>query len=246
MTSTLTKYHYDTIITKIHPGWLSFFEENKQELIRILDEVSVVNDTVYPREEDLFRALYYHSPKDIKVVILGQDCYISEENGIPQAMGLSFSVPQCHKKIPPSLKNIFKEIKNCYTDFVMPEHGSLERWATDEKILLLNSALTVIKGKSNSHAKLWNSFTDKLIRWFQNVNKIECDGCVFVLMGNFAQKKKNLIDGIDGIDVIDEKHKIFEVVHPSPLSAHNGFFGSNIFKNINDHLVMKGKKPIKW
>ena len=91
-----------------------------------------------------------------------------------------------------------------------------------------------MKGKSNSHAKIWNSFTDKLIKWFQNIN----GGCIFVLMGNFAQKKKNLIDS--------KKHKIFETVHPSPLSAHNGFFGCNVFKNINDHLIVNNQKPVKW
>jgi uracil-DNA glycosylase len=148
-------------------------------------------------------------------------------------MGLSFSVPRKHKKIPPSLQNIFKEIKNCYPEFEIPNHGLLKRWARKEKILLLNAALTVFEKESNSHAKLWIEFVNKLIKWFQHIN----DGCVFLLMGNFAQSKKVLIEN---------KHKIFNTVHPSPLSVHNGFYGSNVFKKINDYLESNNKEKIIW
>lgn len=227
-------YNYDKIISKIHSGWLSFFEENKEELIKILDKINKMETKIYPREKDLFRALYYHSPEDIKLLILGQDPFINEEEGLPQAMGLCFSVPKKHKKIPPSLQNIFKEIKNCYPDFNIPKHGLLKRWARVEKMLLLNAALTVNAGQSNSHANLWANFTDKLIKWFQDKNT----GCVFLLMGAFAKGKSILID--------TKKHKIFTTVHPSPLSAYNGFFGSNVFKNINQYLEENNKQVINW
>lgn len=149
-------------------------------------------------------------------------------------MGLSFSVPKKHKKIPPSLQNIFKEIKNSYSDFNIPKHGLLKRWARAEKILLLNSALTVTAGKSNSHADIWAKFTDKIIKFISDKNP----ECVFLLMGAFAQKKADLVD--------TKKHKIFKTVHPSPLSAYNGFFGCQVFKKINDYLKENDKEPINW
>ena len=145
----MVNYKYDDIIKNVKEGWLPFFEENKEELNNILNTLNQMDDIIYPNEIDLFRALYYYSPKDIKVTILGQDCYISEEKGTPQAMGLCFSVPRNHTKVPPSLSNIYKEIKNCYPEYEIPKHGDLEKWASEEKILLLNCALTVKKGKSN-------------------------------------------------------------------------------------------------
>ena len=131
------------ILSKVNKDWLPFFDKFKTELEKILDTLSKSDKVIYPQQKDIFKSLFYHPPQDIKLCIIGQDPYIGEENGIPQAMGLSFSVPATHKKIPPSLKNIFKEIKNCYPEYKIPIHGSLERWAKDEKILLLNSALTV-------------------------------------------------------------------------------------------------------
>jgi len=223
-------YNYDKIIKKVNSGWLPFFDENKDELNLILDKLNTFEKKIYPSPKDLFRALFYHPPKEIKLLLLGQDPYINEENGIPQAMGLSFSVPKKHKLIPPSLQNIFKEIKNCYPEFEIPKHGLLKRWARTEKILLLNSALTVFEKESNTHVKLWQAFTDKLIKWFQNEN----DHCIFLLMGSYAKSKSELID--------KNKHKIFNTVHPSPLSAHRGFFGCNVFKEINEYLKLK----INW
>ncbi len=111
-------------------------------------------------------------------------------------MGLCFSVPKKHKKIPPSLKNIFKEIKNSYPDYDIPSHGLLKRWARKDKMLLLNSSLTVVKGKSNSHAYLWINFTDKLIKWLSGIN----EKCVFLLMGSYAKNKSIFVD--------TNKHKI--------------------------------------
>ena len=229
-------YNYDKITARIHPEWMPFFEKHKYELYSICGELNELakKNTIYPRRQDIFRAFYYHSPKDIKLAIIAQDPYINEEKNKPQAMGLCFSVPKCHRLIPPSLQNIRKEIKNCYPDYDIPKHGLLKRWARKEKILLLNSVLTVNKGQSNSHAKLWTVFTDKLIKWFSTQNP----HCVFLLMGGYAEKKKTFIDL--------DKHKIFETVHPSPLSAYNGFFGSNVFKNINEHLIERDNEIINW
>jgi len=223
-------FEYKEIIKEVNPGWLPFFKTFKKELQKILTELNKYEDRViYPQPKDIFKSLFYHPPQDIKICIIGQDPYISEEGGLPQAVGLSFSVPPTHKKIPPSLKNIFKEINNCFPEYEIPKHGSLERWAIEEKMLLLNSALTVFAKESNSHAKLWTDFVNELIRWFSEKNP----GCIFLLMGKFAQSKKIFIN---------EKHKIFNTIHPSPLSAYNGFFGCNVFKEINDYL----DNPIRW
>lgn len=232
----MTYYNYDRVTRRIHPEWMPFFEANRNELIDILVEINELakNNIIYPHRQDIFRAFYYHSPQDIKIAIIAQDPYIKEEHNKPQAMGLCFSVPKCHRLIPPSLQNIRKEIKNCYPNYIIPKHGLLKKWAKKEKMLLLNSVLTVNKGHSNSHAKIWTKFTDKLIKWFSTQNP----HCIFLLMGGYAGAKSNFIDV--------NKHKIFETVHPSPLSAYNGFFGSNIFKNINDYLEQNNCEIINW
>jgi len=235
------EYNFDKVIKRVHPEWLDFFESNKDELILILNQVNKdIKDgkTIFPLPKDLLRTLYYFGPKDTKLVLLGQDPYINSEifsdKKVPQACGMSFGVPKAHKKIPPSLQNIFKEIKNCYPDFIIPNHGFLKRWIKQEKIILLNSALTVIESKSNSHQHIWTNFTDKLIKYISDTNQ----NTIFLLMGNFANSKSKLID--------TNKHKIFTTVHPSPLSAHNGFFGCNVFLKINSYLVDKNISPIKW
>lgn len=234
-------FYYDDIIKNIHPEWLDFFNSNKDHLINILNKVNecIVNgNIIFPLPENIFRTLFYYGPKETKLIILGQDPYINYEiiNNIkiPQACGLSFSVPKSHKKIPPSLLNIYKEIKNNYPETEIPKHGSLKRWVKKEKILLLNSALTVIEGKSNSHQHLWTQFTDKLIKYISD----ESPHTIFLLMGNFAIGKSNLIDS--------NKHKIFTTVHPSPLSASRGFFGCNVFRNINDYLELNNIDKIIW
>ena len=225
------------IISKIHKGWLEFFEENKEQLDKILEKIEF-NENIFPNKQNIFKSLFYFPPEEIKLFIMGQDPYINyemiNEVKVPQACGLSFSVPKSHKKIPPSLKNIFKEIKNCYPDYEIPKHGSLKRWVKKEKILLLNAALTVSEGKSNSHAILWSDFTNKLIKFISDKN----EKTIFLLMGNFAINKKCLID--------ENKHKIFTTVHPSPLSASKGFFNCNVFKNINDYLVENNQETINW
>lgn len=215
------QFDYNEIIEKVNSGWLPFFETFKGELDKILVELNGygTEKKIYPKPKDIFKSLFYHSPEDIKICILGQDPYIGEEDEVPQAMGLSFSVPKSHKKIPPSLKNIFKEIKNSFPEYEIPDHGSLLRWAKKEKMLLLNSALTVFEKDSNSHAKLWTDFVNELIKWFSEKNP----NCIFLLMGKYAQSKKIYIN---------PSAKIFNTVHPSPLSAHNGFFGSGVFGEI--------------
>ena len=184
--------------------------------------------TIYPDKYDIFNALHFTSYKDIKVVILGQDPY----HGPGQAHGLSFSVNP-GIKIPPSLLNIYKELNSdlgCY----IPNNGYLKKWA-DQGVLLLNTSLTVRAGEANSHKSIgWEIFTDKIISL---VNEKE-DPVVFLLWGNNAIKKKNLIT--------NKRHLILTSVHPSPLSASRGFFGSKPFSKINNFLISINKKPIDW
>ena len=184
--------------------------------------------TIYPDKYDIFNALHFTSYKDIKVVILGQDPY----HGPGQAHGLSFSVNP-GIKVPPSLLNIYKELNSdlgCY----IPNNGYLKKWA-DQGVLLLNTSLTVRAGEANSHKSIgWEIFTDKIISL---VNEKE-DPVVFLLWGNNAIKKKNLIT--------NKRHLILTSVHPSPLSASRGFLGSKPFSKINNFLISINKKPIDW
>ena len=226
------KFNYQK---KIHVDWLDFFNKNKEMLQGIFNKTLI--HEIYPKKKHIFRIFKYLSPNEIKVVILGQDPYINFENIegdiIPQAEGLSFSVPKRHRNIPPSLKNIFKELENCYPEFKY-KNGNLKKWVKREKIFLLNSALTVIPGKSNSHQKFWQEFTDKVIEYISQNNK----NIVFILMGNNAKSKINLIDS--------NKHVILTSVHPSPLSANRGFFGCKIFKKANDELKKRNMEEINW
>ena len=219
----------------IDSDWKPFFEKNKKEFQEILNKT--LKSKVYPKKKNILKVFEYLSPKDIKVVILGQDPYINSEivdgKEVPQAHGLSFSVPKSHKTIPPSLKNIFKEIKNSYPDFKF-KNGNLKKWVKREKIFLLNSALTVLPGKSNSHQKHWENFTDKVIEYISEQN----ENIVFILMGNNAKSKISLIDS--------EKHIVLTSVHPSPLSASRGFFGSDIFKKANLELSKREIEEINW
>lgn len=184
--------------------------------------------TIYPDKYDIFNALHYTAYKDVKVVILGQDPY----HGPNQAHGLSFSVKP-HIPAPPSLVNIYKELNNdlgCY----IPNNGYLKKWA-DEGVLLLNTSLTVRAGQANSHRNAgWEIFTDKVI---QLLNERE-DPVVFILWGNNAISKEKLIT--------NKRHYIIKSVHPSPLSASRGFFGSKPFSKTNNFLKSIGKEPIDW
>jgi len=161
-------------------------------------------------------------------VILGQDPY----HGPGQAHGLSFSVQE-GVDIPPSLRNIFKEIKSDL-GIPAPNHGSLQHWA-DQGVLLLNATLTVEEGNAGSHQrKGWERFTDTAIK----VVSEHCNNVVFMLWGSYAQKKIELID--------TAKHCILQAAHPSPLSAHRGFLGCKHFSKANEYLKEHGKKPIDW
>ena len=184
--------------------------------------------TIYPDKYDIFNSLHYTSYEDVKVVILGQDPY----HGPNQAHGLSFSVNP-GVRIPPSLLNIYKELNSdlgCY----IPNNGYLKKWA-DQGVLLLNTSLTVRAGEANSHKnKGWEIFTDKIISL---VNEKD-DPVVFLLWGNNAISKKKLIT--------NDKHLILSSVHPSPLSASRGFFGSKPFSKTNKFLEAGGVEPIDW
>lgn len=184
--------------------------------------------TVYPDMYDIFNALHYTSYKDVKAAILGQDPY----HGPKQAHGLSFSV-QPGVPTPPSLQNIYKELQadlGCY----IPNNGYLKSWA-DQGVLLLNASLTVVAGQANSHSKIgWQLFTDKVI---QTLNDRK-DPVIFILWGGNARSKKKYIT--------NPQHFILESAHPSPLSAHNGFFGSKPFSKTNAILRQLGKTEINW
>lgn len=183
---------------------------------------------IYPKASNWFRALDTTSLEKVKVVVLGQDPY----HGEGQADGLCFSV-QKNIRIPPSLVNIYKELKSDL-DISPPHHGNLEGWA-EQGVLLLNSVLTVEAGKAASHqGKGWEIFTDAIIKI---VNE-QAAPKVFILWGSYAQKKAAFVDA--------NKNKILKSVHPSPLSAHNGFFGSKPFSKTNEFLVAHGIEPITW
>ena len=184
--------------------------------------------TVFPAYNSIYRAFDLIEPKDVKVVIIGQDPY----HGKDQANGLAFSVHRgC--KIPPSLRNIYKELQDDI-GCEIPDHGNLEKWAR-EGVLLINSVLTVLESQANSHKeKGWEIFTDHVITALsKNYMHI-----VFVLWGNPSQKKSVLIDV--------SKHLIIKSAHPSPLSAFRGFFGSKPFSQANCYLEQHGRGVVDW
>lgn len=180
---------------------------------------------IFPPRELIFNAFNYFDFNDTRVVILGQDPYINEN----EAMGLSFSVPY-DTKIPPSLRNIHKELESDI-GCEQPLHGNLLKWAR-QGVLLLNSALTVRQSKSNSHSKIWKDFTDSIIKYISD----NLDDVVFILWGRFAESKKELID--------NNKHNIIVSSHPSPFSCKKGFFGSKPFSRCNEFLKTKNEKSI--
>ncbi len=184
--------------------------------------------TVYPPAKFIFNALDSLPVDKVKVVILGQDPY----HGPGQAHGLSFSVPD-GVALPPSLQNIYKEIQ---TDLgkKSPQSGNLNRWVK-EGVLLLNATLTVRAHQAGSHQnKGWEHFTDAIIHHLADKK----ENLVFILWGNYAQKKGSFID--------DKKHLVIKSAHPSPLSAYNGFFGSKPFSKANQYLISHKKQPINW
>lgn len=183
--------------------------------------------TIFPNYENIFDALRFTDYDKVKVVILGQDPY----HGLGEAHGLSFSVKE-NVKMPPSLQNIFKEL---YSDLgIKRTKSDLTDWAKDG-VLLLNSIMTVVKDNPLSHKNRgWEIFTDNII---SKLNERE-EPVIFLLWGNFARNKKELIT--------NKRHKIIESVHPSPLSASRGFFGSKPFSKINNYLKEMNKEEINW
>ena len=183
---------------------------------------------IYPPENLIFNAFNTTPLADVKVVILGQDPYHQPN----QAMGLSFSV-SFGQKVPPSLRNVYKELARTSDSFAVPLHGDLSGWAK-QGVLLLNAALTVARGAAGSHAKIgWQQFTDAVIATISR----ECDGVIFLLWGNFAKQKAELIDA--------SRHHVLTAIHPSPL-AGGGFIGCGHFVQANELLTAQGKTPIDW
>lgn len=184
--------------------------------------------TIFPLQKCIFKALDLVPLESVKVVILGQDPY----HNIGQAHGLSFSVPE-GVKIPPSLRNIYKELE-ASLGVTVPKQGDLTAWA-QQGVLLLNSILTVEAHSAGSHQKKgWEDFTDKII---EVINE-KTDATVFMLWGSYAHKKGKKIDR--------QKHLVLESVHPSPLSAYRGFLGCGHFSKTNKYLEKSGQTPIEW
>lgn len=197
------------------------------QLVEKLKKDKSEEKIIFPPGNLIFNAYNTVNPADVKVVIIGQDPY----HNPGEAMGLSFSVPQ-GISIPPSLRNIYKELAND-TGFIIPNHGDLTGW-THQGVFLLNAVLTVEKNKPASHRDYgWQTFTDHTINHLSANYK----NIVFMLWGNFAKNKKSLIDGT--------KHLILESAHPSPL-AGNAFQGCKHFSKANQYLMSVGKSPISW
>ena len=213
-------------------SWLSFLKNHdlKKQLLSIetrLEEEIKLGKIIFPRRENIFRSLQLVQPDEVKVVILGQDPY----HNFNQADGLAFSVSN-FQSLPPSLINIFIEIENDL-NIKIQKKGDLENIAK-QGVLLLNSILTVEKNNPGSHKNIgWEKLTDIIISSLSLIGNI-----VFILWGNFAKKKSNLID--------NNINLVINSSHPSPFSAHKGFFGSKPFSKCNDYLISKGKEPINW
>ena len=218
---------------KIEESWKTALkDEFKQPYFKqIVEHIKTEKEqgkTIYPPGSLIFHAFEATPIDHVKVVILGQDPY----HGPNQAHGLSFSV-QKGVPPPPSLVNIFKELHED-VGMPIPNHGYLEKWA-QQGVLLLNASLTVRAGEPMSHSKIgWHHFTDSVIKKVSE----DKEHVVFMLWGKFAQEKKSLID--------EKKHLILKAAHPSPLSAHNGFFGCRHFSKANTWLMKYGIDPIDW
>ena len=217
---------------KLEKSWLKelgleFELSYMQELKLFLQSEKKRGKKIFPKGEDMFKALNLTPLDKVKVVILGQDPY----HGAGQAHGLCFSVPE-GVRIPPSLQNIFKELQSDL-GLSIPSSGCLESWA-GQGVLLLNSILSVEKGLANSHSsKGWELFTDSVISMVNEKKSI-----VFILWGGYAAQKGKSIDST--------RHLVLKSVHPSPLSAHRGFFGNRHFSKCNQFLDSKGICPIDW
>lgn len=220
-------------MVKLHESWLSrlgaeFEAPYMQALKQFLESERAQGKVIYPKGSEWFSALDQTPFEDVRVVILGQDPY----HGEGQAHGLCFSVRDGVRP-PPSLVNIYKELQ---TDLGLkpPKTGNLAAWSK-QGVLLLNAVLTVEAGRAASHqGKGWELLTDRIIRLLND----EKQNLVFILWGNYAQKKAAFVNRA--------KHLVLASAHPSPLSAHNGFFGSKPFSHCNEYMLAKGLKPIDW
>ena len=222
---------------QLDPSWQAMIGEEfdkpyMQSLRTFLKQEKALGKTIYPPSPLIFNA-FNHTPFDqVRVVIIGQDPYHGQDKGQAQAHGLSFSVPQ-GVALPPSLMNIFKEIEGDL-NIKMSRKGDLSAWAS-QGVLLLNATLTVEMANAGSHQKRgWEEFTDAAIAALNEHR----DGLMFVLWGSYAHKKGEMIN--------PEKHLVLKSPHPSPLSAHRGFFGNHQFSKINDYLTSRGQTPINW
>lgn len=215
------EFHWESELTDY------FQKEDYKNLLENIEK-EYQNETIYPPKEQIYQALNLTPYGQVKVCILGQDPY----HGVNQANGLAFSVHQ-DQKLPPSLRNIYKELE---TDLEIPQatHGDLTHWAK-QGVLLLNTVLTVRQSQANSHHGLgWENLTDHIITLLNNQE----NPIVFILWGKQAQQKETMID--------TTKHAVIKSVHPSPLSAYRGFFGSKPFSQTNDLLKTLGLDPINW
>ncbi len=217
---------------KINKQWKKEIEYiETEEFKRLSDFIKIEykKQTIYPKLKNLFFALKLTPFKKVKVVVIGQDPYHNPN----QANGLCFSVNK-NENIPPSLKNIYKEIENDLKTKKNYKDGDLTIWA-EQGVLLLNSILTVRKNLPGSHSNIgWEEFTNEIIKKLSKKHK----NLIFLLWGNYAKQKKAIIE--------KNKHLILETTHPSPFSANSGFFGSKHFSKTNDYLKKNKKKPIIW
>jgi uracil-DNA glycosylase len=198
------------------------------EILNLIDSERINGKVIFPEKNKIFQCFKITELSAVKIVILGQDPY----HGLGQAHGLCFSVPK-GVPFPPSLRNIFTELKNDI-GAPIPQSGDLTKWG-EQGILLLNTSLTVEEGKAGSHSAIgWAKFTDKVIEAVNTYQK----NVIFLLWGSHARSKKELID--------TDKHIVLEAPHPSPLSAHRGFFGCQHFSKTNQILKSQGKTVINW
>ena len=225
--------YLSTALARVHPGWESVLSSpDIQQQLTVIDSAlqtqKMEGKIVFPPADLTFEALTFSSPEDVRVVILGQDPY----HGDGEAMGLSFSVPS-GVRIPPSLRNIYKElsvdlacaVSNC---------GDLTLWA-QQGVLLLNSVLTVQRGKAGSHARIgWKVVSDALI----NAVNLRSPGCAFLLWGNLASVQVNRVDRA--------RHLVLYASHPSPLSAHRSFHGCRHFSQVNAWFMSRGCATVDW
>jgi uracil-DNA glycosylase len=219
------------VLPPIPDGWPGLRAEREEPYFHELEafvEREYAGETVYPANDAVFRALELTPLDDVRVVLLGQDPY----HGPGQAHGLAFSVPPGVPK-PPSLRNLLRELDDDL-GAPAPEHGTLTPWAR-RGVLLLNTVLTVREGEAASHAGVgWERFTDAVLREVARTP----DPVAFLLLGNHARRKARSVDR--------SRHAVVEATHPSPLSAHRGFFGSRVFSRVNALLEAAGRDPVDW